>query len=147
MWNYQASFGNVTAWINQNMNILKLYYYRSRNLPVKIPPFGRVIFNLYARVLYQNLSDLNRGKMVQRDWPIDLTPEMRFNTPKDSGFVNNLPCVVFDLLWRIPHLGSEIQFIDDMVDSHVHVGEQGHMFTTLKVTILGNFIVTALLDT
>lgn len=33
---------------------------------------------------------------------------------------------------RIPHLGSEIQFIDDMVDSHVHVGEQGHMFTTLK---------------
>ena len=34
---------------------------------------------------------------------------------------------------RIPHLGSEIQFIDDMVDSHVHVGEQGHMFTTLKV--------------
>lgn len=34
---------------------------------------------------------------------------------------------------RIPHLGSEIQFIDDVVDSHVHVGEQGHMFTTLKV--------------
>lgn len=31
-------------------------------------------------------------------------------------------------------MGSEIQFIDDMVDSHVHVGEQGHMFTTLKVT-------------
>ncbi|XP_020613011.1 alsin-like [Orbicella faveolata] len=35
---------------------------------------------------------------------------------------------------RIPHLGSEIQFIDDMVDSHVHVGEQGHMFTTLKAS-------------
>ena len=34
---------------------------------------------------------------------------------------------------RIPHLGSEIHFIDDMVDSHVHIGEQGHMFTTLKV--------------
>ncbi|EDO43658.1 predicted protein [Nematostella vectensis] len=33
---------------------------------------------------------------------------------------------------RIPHLGSEIHFIDDMVDAHVHVGEQGHMFTTLK---------------
>ena len=36
---------------------------------------------------------------------------------------------------RIPHLGSEIHFIDDMVDSHVHIGEQGHMFTTLKVHI------------
>lgn len=42
--------------------------------------------------------------------------------------------VICVLLRRIPHLGSEIQFIDDMVDSHVHVGEQGHMFTTLKVT-------------
>lgn len=35
---------------------------------------------------------------------------------------------------RIPHLGSEIHFIDDMVDSHVHIGEQGHMFTTLKAS-------------
>ena len=37
--------------------------------------------------------------------------------------------------YRIPHLGSEIHFIDDMVDSHVQIGEQGHMFTTLKVYI------------
>ena len=37
--------------------------------------------------------------------------------------------------YRIPHLGSEIHFIDDMVDSHVQIGEQGHMFTTLKVNI------------
>lgn len=48
--------------------------------------------------------------------------------------VNNVSYVICVLLRRIPHLGSEIQFIDDMVDSHVHVGEQGHMFTTLKVT-------------
>ena len=41
--------------------------------------------------------------------------------------------IIISCLCRIPHLGSEIQFIEDMVDSHVHVGEQGHMFTTLKV--------------
>ena len=43
--------------------------------------------------------------------------------------------MIICLSYRIPHLGSEIHFIDDMVDSHVQIGEQGHMFTTLKVYI------------
>ena len=43
--------------------------------------------------------------------------------------------MIICLSYRIPHLGSEIHFIDDMVDSHVQIGEQGHMFTTLKVNI------------
>jgi len=44
---------------------------------------------------------------------------------------------------RIPHLGSEIQFIEDMVDHLVLCGEAGHMLTTLCVSICGahtNFI-------
>ena len=44
--------------------------------------------------------------------------------------------MIICLSYRIPHLGSEIHFIDDMVDSHVQIGEQGHMFTTLKVYII-----------
>ena len=43
--------------------------------------------------------------------------------------------MIICLSYRIPHLGSEIHFIDDMVDSHMQIGEQGHMFTTLKVNI------------
>lgn len=52
-----------------------------------------------------------------------------------STLVNVRLCICF-VCCRIPHLGSEIHFIDDMVDSHVHIGEQGHMFTTLKVLAL-----------
>ncbi|XP_065051875.1 alsin-like [Rhopilema esculentum] len=33
---------------------------------------------------------------------------------------------------RVPHLGSEVQFIEDMVDPSHLVGEMGHMVTTLK---------------
>jgi len=33
---------------------------------------------------------------------------------------------------RVPHLGSEIQFIEDLVESSVLVGEAGHMVTTLS---------------
>lgn len=33
---------------------------------------------------------------------------------------------------RVPHLGSEIQFIEDLVDQSVLVGEAGHMVTTLS---------------
>lgn len=39
---------------------------------------------------------------------------------------------VFD--FRIAHLGSEIQFIEDMVDSSALCGEIGHMVTTLSVS-------------
>ena len=34
---------------------------------------------------------------------------------------------------RVHHLGSEIAFIEDLMQSKQRVGEQGHMFTTLKV--------------
>lgn len=36
-------------------------------------------------------------------------------------------------LYRIPHLGSEVQFIEDLVEGSILVGELGHMLTTLKV--------------
>lgn len=38
-------------------------------------------------------------------------------------------------LSRVPHLGSEIKFIEDLVDASVLVGEAGHMVTTLSVSI------------
>jgi len=34
---------------------------------------------------------------------------------------------------RIPHLGSEIQFIDDMVGQGISHGEASHRFTTLSL--------------
>ena len=34
---------------------------------------------------------------------------------------------------RICHLGAEIHFIDDVMESHLQFGELGIMFTTLKV--------------
>lgn len=36
-------------------------------------------------------------------------------------------------IFRVPHLGSEINFIEDMVEDSMLVGESGHMVTTLSV--------------
>ena len=35
---------------------------------------------------------------------------------------------------RIPHLGSEVNFIEDLVEESYLVSEMGHMLTTLKVS-------------
>ena len=34
---------------------------------------------------------------------------------------------------RIRHLGAEVHFVDDLMESHLELGELGIMFTTLKV--------------
>ena len=34
---------------------------------------------------------------------------------------------------RVQHLGAEIHFIDDLLETHLELGELGLMFTTLKV--------------
>ena len=47
---------------------------------------------------------------------------------------------------RIPHLGSEIQFVNDLVDQSHLVGEMGHMLTTLEVGSSGSIQISYLVS-
>jgi hypothetical protein len=41
---------------------------------------------------------------------------------------------------RIRHLGAEIHFMEDLLEPHLELGEQGIMFTTLKAsTVLSRY--------
>eukprot|EP00794_Sanderia_malayensis_P017360 gene17360-19095_t len=125
----------LMSFLGVDSKFLLVDFNEETKLPIKTatPPYGRAINELGT--ISTMYSPMEKIEVLKKTFT-------QVHKAVDEFWHGKVKLMAMDDLFpvfqyivtraRVPHLGSEIQFIEDLVEMSILVGEMGHMVTTLK---------------